>query len=422
MNVLLLSYGNESSIEIAKSINELTNHVVYGCHWDTTNAGRAYLNKNYIFTTPNPFRDGPTAFFDVVNDIISDCEVDLVYVTNCKLLKLVEENYESIAYIKKLLIPDKEALRYCLYKDELYRRVPEYSPEIYDSTAAAVSAGVDKVFIKPKYGSSGDGAYICDDLTQIDKLGDDCIACEFLPGEEFTVDCVSDADGRLRDFNPRVRTRTRDGICNYGQSSTLYYDEIKDALARITRKVKLPYHWFAQFKIDSAGNPKLLEVNCRISGSFCITKSSRKDYVKWFLQDFDSSAVVLGPSKSSHSLTRHMGSYEVGKKSYVVDIDGTLCTETGGNYLQAIPLYDNITSINELYETGVNVILHTARGMKRFNNDVAAVYENLYSLTTEQLTAWGVKYDKLILGKPVGTYVDEDALTISGLKEMLLKQ
>ena len=39
MNILLLSYGNESSIEIVKSINELNEHTVYGCHWDTINAG-----------------------------------------------------------------------------------------------------------------------------------------------------------------------------------------------------------------------------------------------------------------------------------------------------------------------------------------------------------------------------------------------
>ena len=88
---------------------------MYGCHWDTVNAGRAYLNKNYIAKTPNPFKDGPMAFFDEVNDIVSDNEIDVIYVTNCKLLKLIEENYDSIAYIKRLLIPDKHALRYCLY-------------------------------------------------------------------------------------------------------------------------------------------------------------------------------------------------------------------------------------------------------------------------------------------------------------------
>ena len=422
MNILLLSYGNESSIEIAKSVNELTEHVVYGCHWDIVNAGRAYLNRDYIIKTPNPFRDGASAFFDTVNDVISDKEIDVVYVTNCKLLKLIEENYSSIAYAKRFLIPDKDSLQYCLYKDRLYQKFDLVSPRIFDTSSAALSAGVKEVFIKPKYGSSGDGTYICYDLEEIDTLDDSVIACEFLPGSEFTVDCVSDSAGIMRDFNVRIRTRTRDGICNYGHSTSDHYEEIGEILRQVTAKIKLPYHWFAQFKLDTSGRPKLLEINCRISGSFCITKSNRKDYVKWLLQEFKSNEVVTGPPRSGHALTRHMSTHEIGKKSYVVDIDGTLCTETGGNYAYAKPLDANIVVINDLYDSGATIALHTARGMKRFNNDITAVYENLYVLTTNQLEEWGVKYDKLIMGKPVGTYVDEDAVTIVGLQKKLQRR
>jgi len=114
-----------------------------------------------------------------------------------------------------------------------------------------------------------------------------------------------------------------------------------------------------------------------------------------------------------------MSVHEIKKKSYVVDIDGTLCTETGGNYSFAEPIDENIALINDLYDAGATIVLHTARGMKRFNNDVAAVYASLYSVTAKQLERWDVKYDKLIMGKPVGTYVDEDALTIDGLKEVI---
>jgi hypothetical protein len=57
--------------------------------------------------------------------------------------------------------------------------------------------------------------------------------------------------------------------------------------------------------------------------------------------------------------------------------------------------------------------------MKRFNNDVAAVYQNLYDLTTTQLKRWGVKYDKLIMGKPYGTQVDIDALTPAQAKNYI---
>ena len=61
------------------------------------------------------------------------------------------------------------------------------------------------------------------------------------------------------------------------------------------------------------------------------------------------------------------------------------------------------------------LIIHTARGMKRFNNDVALVYQNLYEMTLNQLKKWGVKFDKLIMGKPMGTYVDSDCKTMENL-------
>jgi hypothetical protein len=57
--------------------------------------------------------------------------------------------------------------------------------------------------------------------------------------------------------------------------------------------------------------------------------------------------------------------------------------------------------------------------MKRFNNDVSAVYQNLYDLTLTQLKSWGVKYDKLIMGKPYGTPVDTDALSPAEVKNMI---
>ena len=34
---------------------------------------------------------------------------------------------------------------------------------------------------------------------------------------------------------------------------------------------------------------------------------------------------------------------------YVIDIDGTICTNTNGNYEKAIPYKDRIDKVNKLY-------------------------------------------------------------------------
>ena len=99
--------------------------------------------------------------------------------------------------------------------------------------------------------------------------------------------------------------------------------------------------------------------------------------------------------------------------TYVFDIDGTICTNTGGDYNSALPFADRIEKINQLYDDGNTIHFLTARGMGRSNN--AAVYADraFRKLTEQQLSDWGVKYHKLFLGKPAGgIYIDD-----TGIKE-----
>ena len=93
---------------------------------------------------------------------------------------------------------------------------------------------------------------------------------------------------------------------------------------------------------------------------------------------------------------------------YVFDIDGTICTLTEGQYENATPLVGRIRVINKLYEEGNYIIFHTARGMGRFNNDSQLAHDEFYDLTYKQLNSWGVKFNKLLLGKPSGDiYIDD---------------
>ncbi len=95
-------------------------------------------------------------------------------------------------------------------------------------------------------------------------------------------------------------------------------------------------------------------------------------------------------------------------KTYVIDIDGTICTKTDGDYRDARPFEDRIAVLNELHDRGHQIIYLTARGMGRFNNDEYLANRMFYKLTKDQLEQWGVKYTSLFLGKPAGDiYVDD---------------
>lgn len=96
---------------------------------------------------------------------------------------------------------------------------------------------------------------------------------------------------------------------------------------------------------------------------------------------------------------------------YVFDIDGTICSNTNGNYENAKPFFERIDKINLLYDKGHKIIFLTARGMGRSNNSVAYAYEAFETLTRDQLDSWGVKYHQLFLGKPSGDiYIDDKGM------------
>jgi dTDP-glucose 4,6-dehydratase len=100
------------------------------------------------------------------------------------------------------------------------------------------------------------------------------------------------------------------------------------------------------------------------------------------------------------------------KKSFVMDIDGTICTQSGSDYALASPIFEMIDAANKLYAKGHEIIYFTARG--------STTGIDWRELTEKQLSKWGVKYHKLILGKPYGDYyVDDKAVKIDEFKKMV---
>ena len=98
--------------------------------------------------------------------------------------------------------------------------------------------------------------------------------------------------------------------------------------------------------------------------------------------------------------------------TYVFDIDGTICTKAiDFDYEASEPIKERIDIINILYDTGNTIIMQTARGMGRHNNNPQKAIQEFYAMTTEQLKEWGVKYHMLFLGKPAGdVYIDDKGI------------
>jgi carbamoyl-phosphate synthase large subunit len=90
---------------------------------------------------------------------------------------------------------------------------------------------------------------------------------------------------------------------------------------------------------------------------------------------------------------------------YCIDIDGTLCTNTDGDYESARPFPNVIARVNQLYEQRHKIVLFTARG--------STTKIDWSELTQRQLAAWNVLYHELVFGKPYADYyIDDKAINV----------
>ena len=96
------------------------------------------------------------------------------------------------------------------------------------------------------------------------------------------------------------------------------------------------------------------------------------------------------------------------KKIICFDIDNVICkTNLLNQYNKSTPKKEAINKINQLSKK-YNIIIFTARGMGRYNGNLSKVKKNLLPLTKKQLKLWGVKYNKLIMGKPSYDFFVDD--------------
>ena len=104
---------------------------------------------------------------------------------------------------------------------------------------------------------------------------------------------------------------------------------------------------------------------------------------------------------------------------YVVDLDDTICypdhskVDTYSKYSLAKPNDKVIQKLRWLKSEGHTIIIHSARRMLTHKGNLAAIENDVGSVTRQWLTEYAVPYDELIFGKPYAdAYVDDKAVTL----------
>jgi carbamoyl-phosphate synthase large subunit len=165
-----------------------------------------------------------------------------------------------------VVVSPHDAVQTCIDKWRFYQAVNGRFP-IPRTVLSAAEVESFPCFVKPIRGKGSRGVALCrsaEELAAQLAARDDLLIQEYLPGEEYSVDVLSDLDGRALVAVPRVRLATKVGISVRGR--IVRDREIEATCLGLADYLGLRGPSCIQLRRDPEGTAKLLEVNPRMGG------------------------------------------------------------------------------------------------------------------------------------------------------------
>ena len=252
-------------------------------------AGASYSNHaEYVCddTIDNiPFINASN-FWPYFKQLILDRNIEFIIPTDETAAMILKEKETDLC--AAVICSPYETTKLCRYKSHTYKALcgEKYVPITYN-TNNLDAINDYPIFIKPDSSQGSKGAMVVknrEQLLNIDKL-DEYVLCEYLPGEEYTVDCFTDKNRELLFCNPRVRTRLMNGITARGHNIELA-PEFEEVVKSINSKIEFRGYWYLQLKRDKEGQLKLLEICTRFAGTYAISKGKGANLPLVALCDF----------------------------------------------------------------------------------------------------------------------------------------
>lgn len=261
--VLVFPGGTEIGLEIHRALSHRRDIRLYSAGSGVSN------HAPYVFARHSLIPDvHDPAWLDALNGIIAEHAIDYVFPAHDDVVVALARNADTIE--AKIVSSPLETCLICRSKSRTYRLLADVVPvpTVYEDVDDIVRY---PVFLKPDEGQGSGDTHIVHGRAQLAQLLTENrrhVVLEYLPGEEYTVDCFSDRDAGLSFCGGRQRVRIRSGI---SMNSRPVQDDVFLKYAKQICK-KLTFHgaWFFQLKTDRYGTYKVLEVAPRIAGTMAI--------------------------------------------------------------------------------------------------------------------------------------------------------
>lgn len=277
-NILVTGVGGPAGINITKLLMKEKKYFnIFGLDINSHSAGQFFSHQYFIGERVSDEKK----YLDFMVNFIKKNKIDILIPTVAEELVLMEKLTKRIKNCE-IIVSEHFVLELCDEKNKLYAWMDKNFPEYMGKWQRLNKRGKNgsavfsskEYFIKPVKGRGSRGCRLVSSkelnyLIKNDKTVKDFIAMEVLPGREWTVDCYVNFDGSIAYIVPRLRLGLSGGISSLGRT-----DKNKTVIKQteeVLKKLNCFGPVFIQWKEDSKGGIKMVEINPRASGGLTIT-------------------------------------------------------------------------------------------------------------------------------------------------------
>jgi hypothetical protein len=264
--VLVFPGGTEVGLEIWRSLRWHRQVELYSAGAPVSNHAPYVFARHFevpMVTDPR--------WFPILKEIVERERIDFIFPGHDDIVEALAQHRDDLRAL--VVTSPTETCETCRYKSRTYDALSGVVP-IPRRYSAAAEVDAFPVFARPDRGQGSQDAHLVADASELEALllraPGRYIVTEYLPGEEFTVDCLTDREGRLIYCAGRRRIRVRNGISV--DTVTVDNPTFQEYATAINRRLRLRGGWFFQVKFSKQGTLTLLEVAPRIAGAMALDR------------------------------------------------------------------------------------------------------------------------------------------------------
>ena len=338
--VLVFPAGTEIGLEIFQALKHCKEVILFGAGQDISNHARfAYPAYHVLPSIHEP------GWVDALIKLCQSLHIDYIFPAYDDIIVALSREADRLP--AKIISSPPSACEITRSKSDTYRALSGKIriPRLYTSKEAVCSY---PVFVKPDRGQGSFGITRVDneeELARAIQATGNPIICEYLPGEEYTIDCFSDREKGVLFAGARSRRRIRNGISVNTLTEAL--PEAKDMANIIGRELGLRGAWFFQLKRAQDGQLVLLEVAPRIAGTMATHRVSGVNFSLLSIFEEERLPLSVRPIDGIIELDRALGNryrHSISFSTLYIDLDDTLLVNGRVNILAMKLLFQCINN------------------------------------------------------------------------------